>query len=139
MGLGDRITELLGEAVFVPAPAQGILALQCRDEDARIEALLKPLTDRTTAIRAAAERAFLVRLGASCTVPVGCHAVLETPDVLTVAGLIVDPSGEPCFMSTKVGHPRDAASLGARLAEELLALGADQVADLAETSRRAAP
>ncbi len=134
LGLEDRISEVLDEDRFCPAPAQGILALQCRSDDPRAQALLAPLQDLTTSICAAAERSFLVRLGASCTVPVGCHAVLQAPDVLAVTGLIVDASGRPCFQASKVVHPDRAAAAGRELAEELLALGADRVADLGDRS-----
>lgn len=129
LGMAERITEYLDVERFVPAPAQGILALQCRDEDARAKALLAPLADPKTTVCATAERSFLARLEASCTVPLGCYAELRAPDVLTVCGLVVDPSGRPCFIASKMDHPREAEALGVRLAENLISLGADQVLD----------
>lgn len=132
LGLADRITEYLEAERFCPSPAQGILALQCREDDRRVQDLLRPLQDPATAICATAERAFLQRLGASCTVPVGCYAELRADDVLTVSGVVVDPSGRPCFMASKIAHPRDAAALGVRLAENLLSLGAERVVGVGE-------
>lgn len=130
LGLEERITDFLDAERFVPSPAQGILALQCRSSDTRVKQLLAPLGCPVASICARAERAFLERLGASCTVPVGCHAELRAEDVLTVAGVVVDPSGRPCFMASKMAHPREAAEIGLRLADDLLALGAHRVADL---------
>jgi hydroxymethylbilane synthase len=132
LGLADRISECLDPERFCPAPAQGILALESRADDTRVQRLLEPLRDADATTCAAAERAFLQRLGASCTVPVGCHAQLRAPDVLTVSALIVDESGRPCFMATRTTHSSKAAELGRRLAEELLALGATRVADLGD-------
>lgn len=131
LGLEGRVSEYLEVERFCPSPAQGILALQCRESDSRIRTLLEPLRDPVTTLCAAAERAFVQRLGASCTVPVGCYAELRADDVLTVSGVIVDPSGRPCFMASKMAHPREATELGIRLAENLLQLGARRIANLA--------
>jgi len=132
LGLQERVTEYLEAERFCPSPAQGILALQCRDTDLRVQTLLRPLQDPITATCAVAERAFLRRLGASCTVPVGCYAELRADDVLTVSGVVVDPRGRPCFIASKMAHPREAEALGIRLAENLLSLGADRVVGVGE-------
>lgn len=131
LGLENRISEVLEVERFCPSPAQGILALQTRTDDERMIRLLEPLQDRVTAMSAAAERAFLRRLGAGCTVPVACFAELRAEDVLTVSGLVADPSGRPCIMASKMDHPDRAESLGIKLAESLLALGAGRVVELA--------
>lgn len=132
LGLHERVTEYLEAERFCPSPAQGILALQCRDRDARVQELLRPLQDAATAICSLAERSFLRRLGASCTTPVGCFAELRADDVLTVSGVVVDPCGRPCFMSSKTAHPREAEALGIRLADNLLALGAHRIVGVGE-------
>jgi hydroxymethylbilane synthase len=134
LGLEERISELLDVERFCPAPAQGILALQCRSEDRRLKALLHPLRDASAWVCAAAERAFLQRLGAGCTTPVACHAELRAPDVLTLCGVIVDPAGRPCFTASKMSHPRDAAELGHRLADTLLCLGAARISGLQQVA-----
>lgn len=121
-----RVAEYLDPEGFCPAPAQGILALQCREDDAWVRALLVPLADVDATIAAAAERGFVQRLGAGCTVPMGCHATRDG-DVLTVQGLVVHPSGTPCLQDRRRGSVRDAAALGRELAEALLSVGADRV------------
>lgn len=134
LGLADRITELLDVERFCPSPAQGILALQCRADDRRIKGLVAPLRDPSAWICATAERAFLQRLGASCTTPVACHAELRAPDVLTLCGVIVDPSGRPCFTASKMSHPNEAEVLGHRLADTLMSLGASRIAGLRQVA-----
>ncbi|MCA9705100.1 MAG: hydroxymethylbilane synthase [Myxococcales bacterium] len=126
LGMGPRIAELLDPLSFCPAPAQGILALQCREDDPRTRALLEALADEDTTITAAAERGFLQRLGASCSIPVGCHAVREG-EALTVRGLVVHPSGSPCHEGERRGPASEADALGRALAQELLDAGADRV------------
>jgi hydroxymethylbilane synthase len=135
LGMHDRIAEYLDVERFCPAPAQGILALQCRDDDERMRALVGVLADPVTTTCAAAERAFLQRLEASCTVPVGCFAELRADDVLCVTGLVIDPQGRPCFSARKMGAPSEAAELGIRLADNLLELGAGQVIDACTAAR----
>ncbi len=128
LDMGGRISEVLGEDAFLPAPAQGILALQCRASDARLKALLAPLADPDTTVRAAAERGFLVRLEASCTVPLACHATLSG-DSITVRGMVVDPSGEPCYEATQAGSRDDASAIGIAVAEALLEQGAGAIVE----------
>ena len=127
LGLGDRITEHLDVERFCPAACQGILALECRDEDARIKGLCAPMSHPETTIAAAAERAFLGRLDGGCQVPMGCYAQVRSESVVTVQGVVVDPTGRPCFIATKAGEPRNAERLGVQVAETLLKLGAGQI------------
>ena len=127
LGMGGRISELLAADPFCPAPAQGILALQCRADDERMKALLRPLEHGPTAIMAAAERAFLQRLQAGCTVPVGCHAELSDDGRVTVTGLVIDPSGDPIYVDQREGEVARAAELGTQVAETLLSRGADRI------------
>ncbi len=126
LGRDDRIVESLEADVFCPAPAQGILALQTRADDDSARTLVGALTDETTTVRAAAERGFLQKLGAGCTVPVGCYATVDDQTV-TIQGLVVHPSGHPCFSAGTEGPVGDAAELGAMVAEALLALGAGAI------------
>ena len=128
LGMADRISQVLSEDTFLPAPAQGILALQCRSADARVKALLAPLADADTTVRAAAERGFLVRLEASCTVPLACYATLDG-DTLAVRGMVVDPSGEPCYVASRSGARADAATLGREVAQDLLDQGAGAIVE----------
>ena len=129
LGLAEHITEALDLERFCPAPTQGVLALQCRDSDARVREIVKVMSDPTTTIAATAERAFLSRLHAGCTVPVGCYADLRAHDVLVVSGLIVGPGGRPYLKASKTGLPSAAAVLGTDLAETLLGMGGQKVID----------
>lgn len=67
------ISQVLAFDVMLPAPGQGALAVQCRD-DAESAALLAPIHHLETAVAVTAERAFLTGLGGGCTVPVAVLA-----------------------------------------------------------------
>jgi hydroxymethylbilane synthase len=126
LGLAAHITDMLATDRFCPSPTQGILALQCRDDDARTRELVAPLDHAETAVRAAAERGFLQRLQAGCSVPVGCYAELERGE-LVVTGVVVGHRGRPFYKASKQGPAADAATLGHALAEVLLELGAAEI------------
>ncbi len=75
LGLAGRITELFDVSTFLPAPAQGALAVECRsDAPAELLAALSDLDDPATRLAALAERAVLARLEAGCAAPVAAHA-----------------------------------------------------------------
>ncbi len=129
LGHGHRISERLDTTRCLPAIGQGILALETRAVDEpTIELVRRALHDEDTAARAEAERAFLVRLGGSCTTPLACHAVLEGGE-LRVEGLVGDPSGQPILRASMKGPRGRASELGRELAEELLGRGAQEILD----------
>lgn len=128
LGLAAEIDARLDPESFCPAATQGILALECREDDARVRGLVAPLADADACTMATAERAFLARLDGGCQVPMGCHATLAGGE-LHVRGVIADPAGRPVFSGSRVGEPADAAAIGRELAELLLRLGADRVLD----------
>lgn len=127
--LESRAVETFELERFCPAPCQGILAVECRDDAKDIRELLTPLNDVAASIASQAERAFLRRLDGGCQIPLASYAELRAEDILTVNGLVIDPSGRPCFMATKVGHPKDADQLGSELADTLIRLGAGRVVE----------
>jgi hydroxymethylbilane synthase len=139
LGLHEHVTEYLDPEAFCPAACQGILALECRADDAEVRAVLDPLNHALTAIAAQAERAFLSRLEGGCQVPMACHARIDGEGddaALHVHGVVVDPSGEPFLTARLRGPLSDAATLGTTVAERLLAAGAATIlADVASSGR----
>jgi hydroxymethylbilane synthase len=77
LGRQDEITEHLSFDVMLPAPAQGALAVECRTQDAEVEAALSQIDDRHSRLTTTAERAVLTAVGATCATALGAHAVLE--------------------------------------------------------------
>lgn len=60
--------------VFIPAVGQGIVGMECRSSDRETAEMLEGINDPESFACALAERAFLVRLGANCSTPVGVYA-----------------------------------------------------------------
>lgn len=119
---GDAITEVLSLDLMLPAPGQGALAVQCRDEAAVCDLLL-PLDDAATRAAITAERAFLSGLGGGCSVPVAAHAAI-TQERLHLRGRVASLDGRDFVDVAGDAAPEDAAELGAALAAQALTQGA---------------
>ena len=71
LGLQDKITQYLETRQVIPAPAQGILALEIREGDEALLSMLDAFCDPDTVRAVEAERGFLQEIGGNCHVPVG--------------------------------------------------------------------
>jgi hydroxymethylbilane synthase len=126
LGLSARITSHFSPEEMLPAVAQGALGLEMRRDDPEVFALLSFLHDEETAVAVEAERAFLKRLEGGCQVPLGAYAELRQGE-LTVTGLIAAVDGSELLRRSLTGSPGEAAELGVRLAETLLAMGGQKI------------
>ena len=77
VGLEKRITEYFDKDSFMPAPGQGILCIQCRENDNKIRHLLKIINDDEVTIMCKAEREFSKIFDGGCHTPIGCSSVVE--------------------------------------------------------------
>lgn len=128
--LAARMTYLSFEQVL-PAPGQGALGLETRDEPELLE-LLAPLNDRTTQATTSAERMFMRRLGAGCYLPVAAYGAISAGE-LVLSGLVTSLDGrQQVRLSQRVTWTsadsiERAEQLGIELAERALAQGADEI------------
>lgn len=128
--LGSRLTYLSFEQVL-PAPGQGALGLELRDEPELVE-LLAPLNERATQATTCAERMFMRRLGAGCYLPVAAYATIFAGE-LHIRGLVTSLDGrEQVRVSQRMpwtaqSGSEEAERLGIDLAEEALARGAEAI------------
>ena len=131
LGRAAEITEVLDPMLMLPAPAQGALAVECRTADTSLVELLASLDDEHTRAAVVAERSLLATLEAGCSAPVAALAdVAEDPDgawELYLRGAVFSPDGSFAVRLSATGALTDASGVGARLAAELLAEGADHV------------
>ncbi|WP_345803254.1 hydroxymethylbilane synthase [Microbacterium sp. AZCO] len=130
LGRLDAVTEFLPIDPWPTAPAQGALAVETRAGD---EHLAQRLDDRPTRLAVEAERGVLARLEAGCAAPIGAHAFLDD-GLLFLTARVYRPDGSE-YVTSSHAMPPDAeapADLAARVADELLALGAARLAPLHE-------
>lgn len=140
----DAVTEFFGIDGWPTAPAQGALAIEIRAGAGRTEAGAGPGSDREALGRqlakldhrpshlaAAAERGVLARLEAGCSAPVAAHALLDD-GLLFLSARVYAADGASRLTSSHALYPEDvahpAADLAERVADELLAAGAAELA-----------
>jgi hydroxymethylbilane synthase len=128
LGLGSRVSAHIPIEVCVPAPGQGIVAIEIRAEDGRIRALVEPLGDPASAMALTAERAVVTALGGGCQLPLGAIALHENGG-LRIHGVVASPDGARVIRRDLAGTTSDPADLGRRLAEELARAGARDILD----------
>lgn len=126
LGLAGRITEYLDVQRSVPAAGQGVVGIECRRTDTRVQALCAALnhTDAEHCVRA--ERAFATRLEGSCQAPIAGFATVQG-DTLQLTGLVAAPDGTQVIREHCSGPRQQCDRLGRELAERVLAMGADRV------------
>lgn len=126
LGFEDRIRSSISAEDSLPAGGQGAVGIECRSADSDVHALLAPLHHRDTALRVTAERALNKHLNGGCQVPIACYALLED-DQLWLRGLVGQPDGGLLLRAEDRAASSDAEALGVRVAEALLAQGADAI------------
>lgn len=123
LGLSDRITTPLSVDECVPAPGQGIIAIEVRADDSRTQALVAALNHAPSRTALAAEQAVVAALGGGCQLPLGVLAELDG-ERITVRAVVAALDGSRMVQAHAAGAAADAAGTGARLAQDLASRGA---------------
>jgi len=127
----------LDPARFVPAPGQGVLALEGRAEDSAVAEAVHAITDPDTFACLRAERAVASALSASCHTPLGAHAVPAGCGCLNLRAWVGLPDGSAWVSDELLGGFYDPDALGQRVAERMLTAGAGEL--LAQAEAMATP
>jgi hydroxymethylbilane synthase len=124
LGLLARASQVFDADAMLPAVGQGALALEVCTDDAELIGLLAAVDHRDSRLACEAERAFLARLGGGCRLPFGALATVEG-ETLHARGFISDAEGSRVFRADASGSVSAASTVGTKLAEALLAQGAE--------------
>ena len=126
LGLGERVSARLATDECLPAPGQGIVAIEARESDQAAAAVLACIDDGAARAALRAERALVQALGGDCRVPIGALAVTDSGG-LTLDAVVASVDGRQLLRRQARGSEDAAAALGADLAEQLLAEGAGEI------------
>ena len=126
LALAARIRSRLLPPDWVPAVAQGAIAIEQRTGDSHVAGLIAVLDDPHTRRCVEAERAMNRRLHGSCSVPVAGYCV-ETEAGLALWGLVGEVASGRLLRADAQGGRGDGEQLGVRVAEQLLAQGAGEI------------
>ncbi|MBW1603232.1 hydroxymethylbilane synthase [Streptomyces sp. JJ66] len=122
-----RIAQVLPVETLCPPVGAGVLALQCREDDAATLAAVAPLNDADTARAVTAERTLLHALRGHCNSPIAGYAQPASDGALTLTARVFTPDGTTTLAATATAP--DPAALGALVADTLLTQGARAVID----------
>jgi hydroxymethylbilane synthase len=122
IGQQNAITQVFEPDEMLPAPGQGALAVECRDDDPELAMLLAAINDEASMAAAVAERSLLEALAAGCSAPVGGYAAGTAHLVMRAA--VLSPDGARVLRAHGSAPAADARRLGQDLAAELLRRGA---------------
>jgi hydroxymethylbilane synthase len=124
LGFESRLTAAVPIDMCLPAPGQGIVAIETRDDAPRsVREAVKRVSDPDAEAALAAERAVVRALGGGCQMPLGALALLDGQDI-TVHGLVASVDGRTLIKATVRGNRGGAAAAGDKLAQQLLSKGA---------------
>ncbi|MFB3879751.1 MAG: hydroxymethylbilane synthase [Armatimonadota bacterium] len=126
LGLEARIAQRLPFDICLPAPGQGALALQAREDDPEMATFVSQLDHAPSRAAVSAERAFLEQLGGGCAIPVGALAEVDG-ERMFLDGVVAGQDGEVLLRERREGPASSPQALGAELAQQLLAMGADRL------------
>jgi len=139
IGHVGAVTQVFEPDEMLPAPGQGALAVECREDDLELAALLRAVTDEASAAAVTAERSLLEALEAGCSAPIGAYAVV-TPAGGSGGGVppgsrvqlrlqvaVMSPDGSRTLRAHGNAPASGARQLGRDLAAELLRSGASDL------------
>ena len=126
LGFEARIRSRLDAPDWLPAPAQGAIAIECRDDDATTQQLCAALDHADTRTCVEAERAMNRALHGSCHVPVAASAQLDGMH-LSLSGLVGSANDGRIVRGQAQGRGDAPECLGLEVAEQLLAQGAREL------------
>jgi hydroxymethylbilane synthase len=135
LGMASRITMTLPASACVPSPGQGIVAVEIRANDDAVRQIISRIDDANASVALEAERAVVEALGGGCQTPIGALARPVDADALELVAVVAALDGSRIVRATATGPRRDAAALGWRAGQDLIAQGAGVI--LAEAQTRA--
>ena len=124
--LAARISLALPIESCIPAPGQGIVSIEARNDRHDVGAALHAINDPDAMDALIAERAVVSALGGSCQMPLGAHARVGH-DAVTMTGIVMSRDGRQAVRAEQRGSRKDSRAVGEALARDLIAQGALQI------------
>jgi len=125
IGYLAAVTQVFEPDEMLPAPGQGALAVECRDGEPELAALLEAVSDPASVAATTAERSLLEALEAGCSAPIGAYAAAT--DQLRMQAAVISPDGSRVLRAHGTAAAAGGWQLGRDLAAELLRSGASDL------------
>ena len=118
LNFDSEISEIFSPEKIIPSAGQGIIALQCREDDEEIISVLKKINHGETFMRAHVERNILKVLEGDCETAVGAHSVIAG-DKITVEAELFSLDGSKRYYEKKTGKVEDFSHIGKEVGQIL--------------------
>ncbi len=126
LGFANRISLALPFDVSIPAPGQGIVTVQVRDDQPEVLRAVSAINNPAALDALTAERAIVRALGGGCQMPLGAHAEIQGSELL-INAIVIAADGAQLIRDQLRGPRSEADALGRSLAEALLERGAAEI------------
>ncbi len=123
LGLENEATQVFDAETMLPAPGQGALALEIRQDDEEVAGMVGRVQDADTAASVQAERALLASLGSGCQAPFGAYASV-TGDSLTITAMLAEETGAQVYKVTASGKAANPEAVAHDAYRKLMETGA---------------
>jgi len=145
IGHVNAVTQVFEPDEMLPAPGQGALAIECREGEPELAALLQAMTDQASMAAVTAERSLLEALEVGCSAPIGAYAAVPASGgsargvvppgkhvQLRMRAAVMSPDGSRVLRAHGAAPGADAWQLGRDLAAQLLRSGASDLISVPE-------
>jgi hydroxymethylbilane synthase len=126
LGLEDKISAVLPPTEFIPAPAQGALAVQIRAEDRELYDLVSQIDDKNSRITVETERYVLETLHGGCSIPLGVYSQIQG-ETIKIDAILCDIDGKNYIRLSATSSIDQAKTNAKKLAMQLLADGGEDI------------
>lgn len=126
LGWVEKIGDVLDPHMMLPAVGQGALGIEVREDDTRVKSYIAVLHHAPTASATLAERSLLRRLEGGCQIPIGVHGRIENGR-LVLDAIVGSLDGKRAVRGRMDGNSTESELIGAKLAEQLLQNGAEEI------------
>lgn len=120
VGLENKITEYLNPTVFSPAPAQGALYIQCRENDEEIRNILQSIHDENLAKILEIEREFSRIFDGGCHTPMGCYSEVEGKTILFHAMYSHKEKSYQTMITENIAKGKEIATMAAQEIQKMM-------------------
>ena len=126
LGLENYVAEIFSEEKILPAPGQGIIAVESRVGDRDTDEILAPMNHEETMKQLTCERAFLKRLEGGCQLPCGIKTTISEGQIMA-QGALFSVEGSECAEGRTEGASDNPGQIGEKLANMILEKGGREI------------
>ena len=135
LGLDNKISAVLAPEEFLPAPAQGALAVQVRADDDELISLVSEIDDKHSRITAETERYLLAAMHGGCSIPLGVYSQIQS-NIITIHAMIADLEGRNLVKRVRSSPVSQGKACAQKLADELLEAGGRKILEQIRKTQR---